>query len=93
MDVSRLPPPLEHATGGSAQLFEDTRLLGAMQALGGVAGMHVLELGPLEAGHTYLLSQAGARTITAVEANPRAYLKCLIIKELLKLERAQARIR
>lgn len=49
----------------------------------------VLELGPLEAGHTYMLEKMGARSIVAVEANSRAYLKCLIVKELFELKRAK----
>jgi hypothetical protein len=57
--------------------------------LGGFEGLHVLELGPLEAGHTTMLERGGAASITAVEGNIRAYLKCLIVKELLGLQRAR----
>jgi hypothetical protein len=48
----------------------------------------LLELGPLEGGHTWQLTRAGA-TVTAVEAQTRAYLKCLIAKELLGMPGAQ----
>ena len=48
-------------TGGNAALFEDQRLVWALQRLGGVKGKRVLELGPLEGGHTYMLEQAGPR--------------------------------
>jgi hypothetical protein len=51
-------------------------------------GKSILELGPLEAGQTFALHELGARTITAVEGNSRAFLKCLIVKELYNLERA-----
>ena len=51
-------------------------------------GTEILELGPLEAGHTYSLEQLGAN-VTAVEANCEAYLKCLLVKELLELKRAK----
>jgi hypothetical protein len=61
----------------------------AAEQLGGFEGKSVLELGPLEAGHTYMLERGGAASITAVEGNRRAFLKCLIIKELLGLRRAQ----
>jgi hypothetical protein len=47
-----------------------------------------LELGPLEGGHTFQLLKQGAK-VTAVEANSEAFLKCLIVKELLGLEDAQ----
>lgn len=75
-------------TGGNAALFEDQRLVWALQRLGGVKGKRVLELGPLEGGHTYMLEQAGAAKITAIEANRRCFLKCLIVKEVLGLKRA-----
>jgi hypothetical protein len=79
--------PGEHAglKAGRAQLFEDTRLVWALDRLGGVAGKTVLELGPLEAGHTYMLDRAGAASVLAIEGNTRAYLKCLVVKELLGL--------
>ncbi|MGI9106620.1 MAG: class I SAM-dependent methyltransferase [Pyrinomonadaceae bacterium] len=49
----------------------------------------MIELGPLEAGHTYMLEKRAARSILAIEANTRAYLKCLIVKEVLHLTRAR----
>ena len=54
----------------------------------GLTGMSVLELGPFEAYQTALLEAAGAASVVAVEASQTAYLKCLIVKELLGL-RAQ----
>lgn len=79
--------------GGTAAAFEDPRLFWAAEALarqgGSLAGAKVLELGPLEAAHTCMLSQAGAREILAVENNPRAFLKCLVVKEVLRLDRAR----
>lgn len=79
--------PAEHASlkAGRARLFEDTRLAWAVTHLGGVADKAVLELGPLEAGHTYMLDRAGAASVLAIEGNTRAYLKCLVVKELLGL--------
>jgi hypothetical protein len=73
---------------GSIPLFEDPRIAWAIDKLGSVAGQRVLELGPLEAGHTYLLEKAGAASITAIEANTRAYVKCLITKEVMSLQHA-----
>lgn len=55
---------------------------------GRLDGYDVLELGPLEAAHTYQLEQLGARSVTAVEANAEAYLKCLIVKNMLGLDRS-----
>lgn len=44
----------------------------------------MLELGPLEGAHTFQLERLGARVL-AVEANTEAFLKCLVVKELLEL--------
>ena len=52
--------------------------------IGGLSGKSVLELGPLEGGHTYMLEQLGATDITSVEANARAFLKCLIIEAVVQ---------
>jgi hypothetical protein len=82
--------PGEHASlrAGTAGLFEDPRLEWAAAQLGGFGGRTVLELGPLEGGHTFMIEKGGAARVTAVEANARAYLKCLIVKELLGLVRS-----
>ncbi|MDF1603506.1 methyltransferase domain-containing protein [Nocardioides sp. YIM 152315] len=75
-------------SGGHAALFEDARIAWAIDRLGGVEGRSVLELGPLEGGHTTMLERAGA-TVTAVEANSRSYLKCLVTKEIMGLQRSR----
>jgi hypothetical protein len=74
-------------SSGAAELFTDPRVDWAIEALGGVSGANCVELGPLEGGHSHMLEQAGAGSVTAVEANRDAYLKCLIAKELLGLKR------
>ena len=72
---------------GTTPLFDDPRIAWAhhrfieMGIEGGFAGREVLELGPLEGAHTYLIDQFGAKSVTSIEANARAYLKCLIAKE------------
>ena len=86
---SKLPEPFAEVRAGSALLFADARLEWGLTQLGGVTGKTVLELGPLEGGHTYMLEQGGAASVVAIEANTRAYLKCLITKELLGLKRAR----
>lgn len=50
----------------------------------GLAGMRVLELGPFEGYQTAVLEWAGA-SVVAVEGSETAYLKCLVVKELLDL--------
>jgi hypothetical protein len=73
---------------GIVPLFEDNRVAWAIEQLKGVQNKHIIELGPLEAGHTYMLEKHGAASITAIEANSRAYLKCLIVKEVMELQKA-----
>src|SRR5262249_7347441 len=57
--------------------------------LGGVGGYRVLELGPLEGGHSYMMEKAGAASVLAIEACALSFLKCLIVKELLPLQRVR----
>ena len=87
--ASKLPEPLAALHAGAIPLFEDLRIEWAIEQWGGIEGRTVLELGPLEAGHTYMLERAGAASILSIEANTRAYLKCLIVKELLELHRVR----
>lgn len=87
--ASKMPPPYEGLKAGGSQLFEDARVSWAEKQVGGFQGRSVLELGPLEAGHTYMMEKMGAGSILSIEANTRAYLKCLIVKELLNLKRSR----
>jgi SAM-dependent methyltransferase len=54
-----------------------------------VKGKTVLELGPLEAAHTYTLLQLGAKSVTAVEYREENLEKCKIIKKLLGMRKAK----
>ena len=86
---SILPPSKAELVAGTVPLFQDGRIVWAEQLLGGFKDCNILELGPLEGGHTYMLENMGASSILAIEANSRAYLKCLITKEILNLKRSQ----
>jgi hypothetical protein len=72
---------------GDVPLFADDRIRWAVDLAGGAAGKRVLELGPLEGGHTHMLEQAGAAEILAIEANTLCYLKCLLVQQLFGLDR------
>lgn len=77
-------------TGGMNLFTNDPRPKQAADALGmkgRLDGMSVLELGPLEAAHSYNLQRLGAKSIYAIEANAEAFLKCLIAKEFLGLDK------
>lgn len=77
--------PIEGVVSGEADLFRDERIRWFLDRVN-LCHRNVLELGPLECGHTYMLAQAGAASIWAVEQNPVAYLKGLVVHELLKGE-------
>ena len=81
---SQLPQAFvsDRASSGHAALFDDARIVWVLSQLPPVVGWNVLELGPLEGGHSYMLAKAGAR-VTAIESNSHAYLRCLVAKELV----------
>lgn len=81
--ASKLPPPFETLHAGNADLFNDKRILWLRDQLGGFDKMRVFECGPLEGGHTYMLEKFGADSILSVEAGTRAFLRCLVLKEML----------
>lgn len=87
--ASQLPGELGALRAGIVPAFEDPRIEWVLSRLGGVDGQRVLELGPLEGGHAYMLERAGAREVVSIEAHPRAYLRCLIVKELLAMQRVR----
>jgi hypothetical protein len=83
---SRLPDVAgSPISSGTTTLFDDARIRWAAEQAGGFAGKRILELGPLEGGHSYMMSQMGARHVTSIEANARLFLKCLATKELYGL--------
>jgi hypothetical protein len=89
--ASRFPPPLDDTHAGAAELFEDPRVKWAFERIGGVSNQKVLDLGPLEGAHSYMAERAGSSQVVGVEANRKAFLKCLVTKELLNLQRCSFR--
>lgn len=77
------------ASTGPMRGCEDYRVEWFEPLAGGFAGKRVLELGPLEGGHAYMLERKGAASVVSIEANPRAYLKCLVLKEVFGLQRVR----
>ncbi len=82
-----MPGPFAPLRAGGVALFEDPRIAWAISELGGVQNETILELGPLEGAHSYMLEHAGAASVISIEANPEAYLKCLVVKETVGLAR------
>ena len=92
--ASDLSEVLPEVKCGSSKLFAtDARPRFLLKHFGNMSGnlegRRILELGPLEGAHTYQLERLGADEIVAVEANAEAYLKCLVVKELLGLKKAR----
>lgn len=86
---SRLPGEMATLRAGSLPLFENTLINWFVERIGGVDGKSVLDLGPLEGGNTYIAERLGAKSVLGIEANSRAYLKCLVVKEALGLTRSR----
>jgi SAM-dependent methyltransferase len=90
---SRLPDKFGLNTEpGFARLFEDARVIWTEEVLGSFANWDILELGPLEGGHSYMFQERNANKVISIEANTRAYLKCLCIKEILKLNKVEFKL-
>lgn len=75
--------------GGEAQLVNDPRLLWHIDQVGGIQDKTILELGPLEGGHTLTMIRAGASKILAIEGNDDCFHRCLIVQEVLSLYKAK----
>ena len=69
-------------------MYGDGRIEWCLAEVGSAAGKTILELGPLEGMHTYMLAKAGAAHIDAVEANALAFMRCLITKEIPQIPNA-----
>ncbi|MDY6937650.1 MAG: class I SAM-dependent methyltransferase [Cyanobacteriota bacterium] len=87
--TSKFPSKYGAIESGTVPLFGDNRIAWSMEQLGGVKGKTVLELGSLEGAHTSMFESWGAASIVAIEAHSRAYLRSLIVKEVLGLQRAR----
>jgi hypothetical protein len=82
-------PPEVGVTAGGMALYNDPRILWAIEQFGDLAGRRVLEVGPLEAWHTVMLDRHGPAVLDAVEANRLAFLRCLVVKEIMGLAHAR----
>ena len=81
-------PPHYGLKAGSLATYNDPRIYWAIECFGSLEGRHVLELGPLDGGHTSMLEAAGAQ-VDAIEANQLAFIRCLVTKEILGLTRSK----
>lgn len=81
-------PPETGVAAGKDVMYGDDRIHWGLQQFGSLSGKAVLELGPLEAAHTYILNNAQPQRLLAIEANKLAFMRCLIAKEVMNLDRA-----
>lgn len=83
---SKFPDSWGLVNDGDARLFEDDRIKWYIEKLSNLQDKyrfrHILELGPLEGGHTFMLTSEGYY-VKAIEANQKAFMKCLIAKEIV----------
>jgi hypothetical protein len=79
-------------TPGTAGLFNDDRVVWAEKTLGKFMNWEILELGPLEGGHSYMFQKRDAKKVISIEANTRAFLKCLVIKNIFNLDRVEFKL-
>lgn len=77
---------------GALHLYADPRISWAIAEAGGIRGKSILEIGPLEGGHSFLLQQQEPSYHLAIEANQKAFLKCLIAKELYPLRNVEFKL-
>lgn len=85
--VSRFPT-CTGLTGGEANLFEDARIEWLHSKID-LDGRTVLELGPFEGGHSFMMQRFGVEKVVGIESNSRAFLKSLVVKEVLGLDRVE----
>jgi hypothetical protein len=75
--------------GGTLMLQTIPTLLWQIEAIGGVRGKRILELGPLEGAQTKKMIDEGVEEVIAVEGLSYCFLKCLIVKEAFQMNRAK----
>jgi len=74
-------------TSLSVERLNDQFIPFCAERIGGFGSKRVLELGPYEGFHSFALARAGVALATSIEANPRNFLKCLIVKNYFSLDR------
>lgn len=81
-------PAQKGVKAGKLALFSDPRIAWAIGRFGELKGKDILEIGPLEGMHTFMLNQHAPRKIDAVEANRLCYVRCLVTDQIMKIDRA-----
>lgn len=84
-------PPEAGVVAGTLALYADTRIAWALEQFGSLEGRSVMEIGPLEGMHSYMLETYAGRParLDCVEANRRCFQRCLVTKEVLGMQTAR----
>ncbi|NEI69711.1 class I SAM-dependent methyltransferase [Rhizobium lusitanum] len=70
---------------GNLPLYADDRIEWALKTFGSIEGKKILEVGPLEGMHTYMLHSRSPAHIDSIEANRLCFLRCLVTKQILNI--------
>ncbi|MGY5806161.1 class I SAM-dependent methyltransferase [Rhizobium sp. LEGMi198b] len=73
---------------GIHHLYADGRIDWALRSFGSIEGKTILEVGPLEGMHTYMLHRERPARIDAIEANRLCFLRCLVTRQILDINTA-----
>lgn len=84
-----LPIPGVHSGKGRGFLEKHHAVWQCEQKFGRLHGMSCLELGPNEGEISFHLHHAGCSEVLAIEARVLSFLKCLVVKNFLKLDSVQ----
>lgn len=74
--------------GSSYDPTSDARMIMFESKAGPLVGKRILELGPLEGGHTVQLARKGA-FVVAIEGHEANYRRCLFVEEFFHLEKVE----
>jgi hypothetical protein len=87
---SEFPDEYQVKTGGLVRHFDftvDGRVKWVHSVIpDGLRNRSILELGPFEAYNTWQMEKLGAKSIVAIESNNLNFLKCLLVKEITRLQ-------
>jgi len=87
-----LPADVDAVSEGWAKTFVDPKITWFFDKIGGVEGASGFELGPLEAGHSWMAQSNGVKSLISVEANRTSFLKCLVVKNILGMNEVQFKL-
>ncbi len=77
---------------GDHHLYADDRIAWAIKTHGSIKNANILEVGPMEGMHTYMLNRQRPARIDAIEANRLCFLRCLVTRQILDIDRSIFRL-